>query len=87
MRAYAPPQYRDISYRQYPSTNGWFKKEIRSIADLKRLKMRIPGFAGEVVSKVGMKPLSTPPGELYTSLERGTIDTVGLGPANDEKLC
>lgn len=66
---------------------GWFRKEIRSLADLKGLKMRIPGLAGEVVSKVGMKPISIPPGELYTSLERGTIDAVEwAGPANDEKL-
>ncbi len=66
---------------------GWFRKEIHSISDLKGLKMRIPGLAGEVVSKVGMKPISIPPGELYTSLERGTIDAVEwAGPANDEKL-
>lgn len=66
---------------------GWFRKEIHSISDLKGLKMRIPGLAGEIVSKVGMKPISIPPGELYTSLEKGTIDAVEwAGPANDEKL-
>ena len=66
---------------------GWFRKEIRSLSDLKGLKMRIPGHAGEVVGKVGMKPVSIPPGELYTALERGTIDAVEwVGPANDEKM-
>ncbi len=66
---------------------GWFRKEIKSLGDLKGLKMRIPGLAGEVVGKAGMKPISIPPGELYTALERGTIDAVEwVGPANDEKM-
>lgn len=66
---------------------GWFRKEIKSLKDLKGLKMRIPGHAGEVVAKVGMKPMSVPPGELYTALERGTIDAVEwVGPANDVKM-
>lgn len=66
---------------------GWFRKEINSLKDLSGLKMRIPGHAGEVVEKVGMKPTSIPPGELYTALERGTIDAVEwIGPANDEKM-
>ncbi len=66
---------------------GWFRKEIKSLADLKGLKMRIPGHAGEVVGKVGMRPVSMPPGELYTALERGTIDAVEwAGPANDVKM-
>ncbi len=66
---------------------GWFRNEIRSLNDLQGLKMRIPGHAGEVVEKAGMKPVSIPPGELYTALERRTIDAVEwLGPANDEKM-
>lgn len=66
---------------------GWFRKEIQSLEDLKGLKMRIPGHAGEVVGKVGMKPMSIPPGELYAALERGTIDAVEwAGPANDVKM-
>lgn len=65
---------------------GWFRNEIHSLKDLQGLKMRIPGHAGEVVEKVGMKPVNIPPGELYTALERRTIDAVEwLGPANDEK--
>ena len=66
---------------------GWFKKEINSIEDLKGLKMRIPGFAGEVFAKVGAKPTNIAPGELYTSLERGTIDALEwVGPAFDLRM-
>ena len=55
---------------------GWFNKEINSVADLEGLKMRIPGVAGEVLAKLGAKPTNIPPGELYTSLERNTIDAL-----------
>ena len=55
---------------------GWFKKEIKSLEDLKGLKFRIPGQGGEVMAKLGVNAMSTPPGELYTALERGTIDAV-----------
>lgn len=66
---------------------GWFRKEIKSLKDLKGVKMRIPGHAGEVAGKAGMKPVNVPPGELYTALERGTIDAVEwVGPANDVKM-
>ncbi|WP_420907187.1 TRAP transporter substrate-binding protein [Vibrio coralliilyticus] len=66
---------------------GWFKKEINSVEDLKGLKIRIPGFAGEVMAKVGAKPTNIAPGELYTSLERGTIDALEwVGPAFDLRM-
>jgi len=66
---------------------GWFKKEINSVDDLKGLKIRIPGFAGEVMAKVGAKPTNIAPGELYTSLERGTIDALEwVGPAFDLRM-
>lgn len=66
---------------------GWFKKEIKSIEDLQGLKMRIPGFAGEVFAKVGAKPTNIAPGELFTSLERGTIDALEwVGPAFDLRM-
>ena len=55
---------------------GWFKKEIKSLEDLKGLKFRIPGQGGEVMAKLGVNAVNTPPGELYTSLERNTIDAV-----------
>lgn len=66
---------------------GWFQKEINSIDDLKGLKMRIPGFAGEVLAKVGAKPTNIPAGELYTALERGTIDALEwVGPSLDLRM-
>lgn len=66
---------------------GWFKKEINSVDDLKGLKIRIPGFAGEVMARVGAAPTNIAPGELYTSLERGTIDALEwVGPAFDLRM-
>ncbi|WP_372982741.1 TRAP transporter substrate-binding protein [Marinobacter sediminum] len=66
---------------------GWFRKEIKSVEDLQGLKMRIPGFAGEVFAEVGVSPTNIAPGELYTALERNTIDAVEwVGPALDLRL-
>jgi TRAP-type mannitol/chloroaromatic compound transport system substrate-binding protein len=66
---------------------GWFRKEIKSLKDLKGLKMRIPGFAGEIMSKLGVAVTNIAPGELYTSLERGTIDALEwVGPGMDIKM-
>ena len=63
---------------------GWFKKEINTLEDLKGLKMRIPGFAGEIMAKLGVQVTNLAPGELYTSLERGTIDALEwVGPSMD----
>ncbi len=66
---------------------GWFRKEINSVEDLKGLKMRIPGFAGEVMAALGATVTNIAPGELYTSLERGTIDALEwVGPGMDIKM-
>ncbi|MCY0966703.1 TRAP transporter substrate-binding protein [Parathalassolituus penaei] len=66
---------------------GWFQKEINSVADLQGLKMRIPGFAGEVLAKLGVSPVNIAPGELYTSLERRTIDALEwVGPSLDLRM-
>lgn len=66
---------------------GWFQKEINSLDDLKGLKMRIPGFAGEVLAKLGAKPTNIPAGELYTALERRTIDALEwVGPSLDLRM-
>lgn len=63
---------------------GWFNKEIQSLADLKGLKMRIPGLGGEVFSAAGGTAVNIPGGELYTSLQSGVIDAVEwVGPYND----
>jgi TRAP-type mannitol/chloroaromatic compound transport system substrate-binding protein len=66
---------------------GWFRKEIKSVADLNGLKMRIAGLAGEVMSKLGVVPQQIAGGDIYPALERGTIDaTEWVGPYDDEKL-
>src|SRR5690554_4628962 len=63
---------------------GWFNKEINSLDDLKGLKMRTPGFAGEVMAELGVSVTNLPPGELYTALDRGTIDALEwVAPALD----
>jgi len=66
---------------------GWFRTEIRSIDDLKGLKMRIPGFGGKVIAGVGVVPTNIPAGELYQALERGTIDALEwVGPGLDLRM-
>ena len=66
---------------------GWFRKPLKSLEDMKGLKMRIPGLGGEVFSKLGVNPILLPAGEIYTSLERGVIDaTEWVGPALDMKM-
>ncbi|MCL9775848.1 TRAP transporter substrate-binding protein [Vibrio methylphosphonaticus] len=66
---------------------GWFQKEINSVEDLQGLKMRIPGFAGEILAEVGAKPTNIASGELYTSLERRTIDALEwVGPSLDLRM-
>jgi TRAP-type mannitol/chloroaromatic compound transport system substrate-binding protein len=66
---------------------GWFRKEINTVEDLKGLKMRIPGFAGEVLAELGAKPTNIPSGELYTALERNTIDALEwVGPSLDLRM-
>lgn len=63
---------------------GWFNREIKSIADFKGLKMRIPGYAGEVFTRAGGTAVNIPGGELYTSLQSGVIDaTEWVSPYND----
>lgn len=63
---------------------GWFNKEIHSLDDIKGLKMRIPGLAGEVWKRAGGIPVTLPGAELFTSLQTGAIDaTEWVGPYND----
>ena len=63
---------------------GWFNKEINSLADLKGLKMRIPGLGGKVFSRAGGAAINVAGGEIYTNLERGVIDaTEWIGPYHD----
>jgi TRAP-type mannitol/chloroaromatic compound transport system substrate-binding protein len=66
---------------------GWFRKEIKSLDDLKGVKMRIGGFAGAIMSKVGLVPQQLAAGDIYPALEKGTIDAAEwIGPYDDEKL-
>lgn len=67
---------------------GWYRKEIKTIADFKGLKMRLGGgLVGEVMSKLGAVPQSIPGGEIYQALEKGTIDAAEwVGPYDDQKL-
>ncbi len=66
---------------------GWFRKKINTTADYKGLKMRIPGLGGKIVAAAGGTVILTPGGEIYTALERGTIDsTEWVGPHDDMKL-
>ena len=66
---------------------GWYRKEIKSLADMKGLKMRIGGFGGKVLERLGVVPQNIPGGEIYTALEKGTIDAAEwVGPYDDLKL-
>ncbi|MGC8768937.1 TRAP transporter substrate-binding protein [Calditerrivibrio sp.] len=63
---------------------GWFRKEIKSVADIKGLKMRIPGLGGKVITKLGGSSINVAGGEIYSNLERGVIDaTEWVGPYHD----
>ena len=66
---------------------GWFRKEIKTVADLKGLKMRMGGTAGLVLAKLGVVPQIIAGGDIYPALEKGTIDAAEwVGPYDDEKL-
>jgi TRAP-type mannitol/chloroaromatic compound transport system substrate-binding protein len=66
---------------------GWFRKEIKTVDDLKGLKFRIGGFAGRVLQKLGSVPQQIAGGDIYPALEKGTIDGAEwVGPYDDEKL-
>jgi TRAP-type mannitol/chloroaromatic compound transport system substrate-binding protein len=66
---------------------GWFRKEINTVDDLKGLKFRIGGWAGKTLQKLGVVPQQIAGGDIYPSLEKGTIDAAEwVGPYDDEKL-
>ena len=66
---------------------GWFNRELKSAEDLKGLKMRIPGLAGEVFTASGGTSVRLAGGEIYTSMQTGVIDAVEwVGPYNDRTL-
>ncbi len=66
---------------------GWFRKEVKSLADVKGLKFRIGGFGGRIFERIGGVPQNIPGGEIYQALEKGTIDAAEwVGPYDDQKL-
>ena len=66
---------------------GWFRKEIRSLEDLKGLKFRAPGNQGRVLAKLGVTPVTLPGGEIFPALQSGAIDAAEwIGPYNDLAL-
>jgi len=86
--------YRKYNIINFPMGNtgaqmgGWYRKEIKSLADMKGLKLRVSGLlAGTVYARLGVVPQSIAGGEIYQALEKGTIDAVEfVGPADDMKL-
>ena len=85
--------YKGYNIHNIPAGNtgaqmgGWYRKEIKTVADLKGLKMRIGGFAGKVMEKLGVVPQQIAGGDIYPSLEKGTLDAAEwVGPYDDEKL-
>src|SRR5438477_134550 len=66
---------------------GWFRKDIKTVDDLKGLKFRIGGWAGKTLQKLGVVPQQIGGGDIYPALEKGTIDAAEwVGPYDDEKL-
>jgi len=85
--------YREFNIVNFPCGNtgaqmgGFFRKEVKTLADMKGLKFRVGGFGGVILEKIGVVALSIPGGEIYTALEKGTIDAAEfVGPYDDEKL-
>ncbi|MEB3282099.1 MAG: TRAP transporter substrate-binding protein [Lyngbya sp.] len=85
--------YAEFNTIAFPAGNtgvqmgGWFKREINTVADLKGLKMRIPGLGGEILSRLGVNVQVLPGGEIFLALERGAIDAAEFaGPYDDERL-
>ena len=85
--------YKGYNIVNFPGGNtgaqmgGWFRKEIKTLADMKGLKMRIGGFGGKVLERLGSVPQNIPGGDIYPALEKGTIDAAEwVGPYDDQKL-
>jgi TRAP-type mannitol/chloroaromatic compound transport system substrate-binding protein len=85
--------YKDYNVLMIPAAHtgaqmgGWFRKEIKTVDDLNGLKFRIGGWAGSVLTKLGVVPQQIAGGDIYPALEKGTIDAAEwVGPYDDEKL-
>ena len=85
--------YKDYNFRSFIfggtgcQMGGWFRKEIKSMDDMKGLKFRVGGFAGLILQRLGVVPQQIAGGDIYPALEKGTIDACEwVGPYDDEKL-
>jgi len=85
--------YANYNFVSFPGGNtgaqmgGFWRREIKSLAEMRGQKFRIGGFGGRVMERIGLVPQMIPAGEIYTALERGTIDAAEwVGPYDDEKL-
>ena len=85
--------YKGYNIINFPAGNtgsqmgGWYRSELKSVADVKGLKLRIGGFGGKVFARLGVVPQNIPGGEIYQALEKGTIDAAEwVGPYDDLKL-
>jgi TRAP-type mannitol/chloroaromatic compound transport system substrate-binding protein len=85
--------FRDFGIISFPAGNtgvqmgGWWRKEVKTVSDLKGAKMRIAGLGGEVMARLGAVPQQIAGGDIYPALERGAIDSAEwVGPYDDEKL-
>jgi len=66
---------------------GWFRREINAPDDLRGIKMRIGGFAGQVLARLGVVPHQIAGGSIFGALEKGVVDAAEwVGPYDDEKL-
>jgi TRAP-type mannitol/chloroaromatic compound transport system substrate-binding protein len=66
---------------------GWYRREINTPEDWKGLKIRIGGFGGAILSRLGAVPTQIAASDIYPALEKGTIDAAEwVGPYDDEKL-
>ena len=85
--------FADFNIVNFPAGNtggqmgGWFRREVNTLDELRRVKMRIPGLGGQVLSRLGVTVQTIPGGEIYPALERGVVDAAEwIGPYDDEKL-
>ncbi len=85
--------FTDFDVINFPGGNtgvqmgGWFNRELLALADLRGLRMRIPGLGGGVMEELDVTVQQIPGGEIYSALDRGAIDAAEwVGPHDDEKL-
>jgi len=91
--AFATELFRDYGIIGFPAGDtgaqmgGWFRNEIKGPEDLKGLKFRVAGLAGEIFRRMGAVPTQIAASDIYPALERGALDAVEfVGPHDDEKL-